>query len=170
MLAEVLAQIPALLPQLVATRRDFALHPELSDEEQRTARVVAERLHALGLMVQTGVGGHGIVALLSGARPGPTVALRCELDAMPIHDALETPYRSLHLGIKHACGHDAHLAMALGVAELLTAARERLPGTVKLIFQPAEESLAGAQAMIAAGALENQSRARALLAAPHARL
>jgi amidohydrolase len=141
---------------LIATRRDFSMHPELSDEEARTAQVIAGRLQALGLAVETDVGGgHGVVGMLQGARPGPVVAYRADMDALPVQDALEAPYRSLVLGVKHACGHDAHVSIALGVAEVLTALREDLAGAVKFIFQPAEESLDGARAMIEAGVLES---------------
>lgn len=139
----------ALRPQLVQMRRDFAMHPELSGEEQRTAQVIAGRLRELGLTVQTGVGGHGVVGVLQGARPGPIVAYRADMDALPIQDALETDYRSLALGVKHACGHDVHMTVALGVAETLAALRDELAGTVRFIFQPAEESMEGARAMLA---------------------
>lgn len=138
----------ALHPQLVRMRRDFYMHPELSGEEQRTAQVIAERLRELGLTVQTGVGGHGVVGVLQGAHPGPVVAYRADMDAMPIQDALETDYRSLVLGVKHACGHDVHVTVALGVAETLAALRDELAGTVRFIFQPAEESMEGARAML----------------------
>lgn len=141
--------------RLVETRREFAMYPELSGEEIRTARVVAGRLRELDMEVWTDVGGHGVVGLLRGGRPGPLVALRCELDAMPIPDVLQTPYSSLQLGVKHACGHDAHLAMLLGAAEALAARRAQLPGAVRFIFQPEEESLAGALAMLEAGVLDD---------------
>jgi amidohydrolase len=143
-------------------RRDFARHPELSGEEQRTAGVIARRLRDLGLSVETGVGGYGVVGLLRGGHPGPTVAYRADMDALPIQDALETAYRSLELGEKHACGHDAHMAIALGLAELLAARRETWGGALKFIFQPAEESLDGARAMLEAGVLDNP-RPEALL-------
>ncbi len=141
--------IAALRLQLVKTRRDFCMYPELSGEEQRTARVIAARLRELDLTVQTGVGGHGVVGVLQGAHPGPTVAYRADMDAMPIQDVLETDYRSLTLGVKHACGHDVHMTVALGVAETLAALRDELAGTVRFIFQPAEESMEGARAMLA---------------------
>ena len=141
--------IAALHPQLVQMRRDFYMHPELSAEEQRTAQVIAARLRELGLTVQTGIGGHGVVGVLQGAHPGPIVAYRADMDAMPIQDALETDYRSLLLGVKHACGHDVHMTVALGVAETLAALREELAGTIRFIFQPAEESMEGARAMLA---------------------
>ncbi len=151
----VFQHIEVLRRQLVETRRNFYMHPELSGEEKRTARVVAARLRQLGLAVQTRVGGYGVVGVLEGARPGPTVAYRADMDAMPVQDTLEKSYRSLVLGVKHACGHDVHMTVALGVAEVLTALRDELAGTVKFIFQPAEESLDGARAMLAAGVLED---------------
>jgi len=141
--------IAALRSQLVKTRRDFCMHPELSGEEQRTAQVIAARLRELGLTVQTGVGGYGVVGVLPGAHPGPIIAYRADMDAMPVPDALETDYRSLVLGIKHACGHDVHMTVALGVAATLAALRDELAGTVRFIFQPAEESMEGARAMLA---------------------
>jgi amidohydrolase len=141
--------VDALRPQLVKLRRDFYTHPELSGEEQRTAQVIAARLRELDLIVQTGVGGHGVVGVLQGAHPGPTVAYRADMDAMPIQDVLETDYRSPVLGVKHACGHDVHMTVALGVVETLAALRDELTGTVRFIFQPAEESMEGARAMLA---------------------
>ncbi len=144
-----------LRPKLVNTRRDLAMYPELSNEEIRTSTVVAEQLANLDLEVKTNIGGYGVVGLLRGAHPGPTVALRADMDALPIKDTLLTPYRSQIEGIKHACGHDAHTSIALGVAEVLTELRDDLRGDVKFIFQPAEEMLEGARAMIAAGVLES---------------
>jgi metal-dependent amidase/aminoacylase/carboxypeptidase family protein len=141
--------IIALRPQLVKTRRDFYMHPELSGEEQRTAQVIAGRLRELGLIVQTGVGGHGVVGVLQGAHSGPIVAYRADMDAMPIQDTLETDYHSPVLGVKHACGHDVHITVALGVAETLASLQDELAGTVRFIFQPAEESMEGARAMLA---------------------
>ncbi len=145
----------ALQNKLVARRRDFYMHPEFSGDEGRTAQKIAEQLQLLGLQVETAVGGHGVVGLLKGPRPGPTVAYRADMDALPMQDVLDTPYRSQSLGLKHACGHDAHMAIALGVAEILAARQASLPGTVKFIFQPAEESLDGARAMIKAGVLRD---------------
>ncbi len=138
---------------LSETRRNFYMHPELSGEEKRTAHIIANRLRKLGLTVQTRVGGYGVVGVLEGARPGPTVACRADMDALPVQDTLETPYRSSVLGVKHACGHDVHMAVALGAAEVLAALRDDFAGTVKFIFQPAEESLEGARAMLAAGVM-----------------
>ena len=148
--------------RLIETRSDFHMHPELSNQEQRTGKVIAERLKELGLEVTSGVAGHGVVALLKGNRPGPVVAVRADMDALPIQELRDVPYRSKVAGISHACGHDVHMTVALGVAELLSKHRNELPGTVKFLFQPAEESLPadydgdwGAKRMIREGALEN---------------
>jgi len=146
---------------LVAQRRDFHMHPELSNREQRTARVIAEKLRALKLdEIRTGVSRHGVVGLLRGAQPGAVVALRADMDALPIEETLEVPYRSRNRGVKHACGHDVHMTVALGVAEVLSGMREQIRGSVKFIFQPAEEGApegeqSGAEQMIREGALED---------------
>lgn len=147
-------QAALLQDELIALRRHFYAHPELSDEEQETACTIAAYLEALGLEVETGIGGHGVTGCLQGARPGPTIAYRAEMDALPITDTLTVPYASLKLGVKHACGHDAHATMALGAAKLLAHGREYLPGKVVFLFQPAEESLDGAQAMLQEGVLD----------------
>lgn len=160
--AQLIAQAAeALRPTLVETRRDFHRHPELSNREERTASIVAERLRALGLdEVRTNVARHGVVALLKGAQPGPVVALRGDMDALPINETMDVPYKSLVPGVKHACGHDAHTTIELGVAELLSKMRGQIHGTVKFLFQPAEEGPppgeeGGATLMIKEGALEN---------------
>lgn len=150
----------AMRARLVEQRRDFHMHPELSNREERTSRVVAERLRALGLEVTTGVGKYGVVGLLKGGRPGPVVAVRADMDALPIQETIDVPYKSRVPGVKHACGHDAHTTIELGVAELLASMRDRIPGTVKFVFQPAEEGApageeGGARFMIKEGALEN---------------
>jgi amidohydrolase len=137
--AEIARAAEAMRDRLVALRRDLHMHPELSNREERTARVVAERMRALGLDVRTGVARHGVVARLRGGRPGPTVALRADMDALPIDETLDVPYRSQTKNVKHACGHDAHTAILVGVAEALTPLRARLAGDVLFIFQPAEE-------------------------------
>ncbi|HKP13805.1 MAG TPA: amidohydrolase, partial [Blastocatellia bacterium] len=147
--------------RLVEQRRDFHMHPELSNREERTARVVAERLRALGLdEVKTNVGKHGVVALLKGAKPGPVVAVRADMDALPIQETIDVPYKSQTPGVKHACGHDVHTTVELGVAEVLSKMRDQISGSVKFIFQPAEEGPptgeeGGARLMIKEGALEN---------------
>jgi amidohydrolase len=151
----------ALRPRLVEQRRDFHMHPELSNREERTARIVAERLRALGLEdVKTGVGRYGVTALLKGAKPGPVVAVRADMDALPIQETNDVPYKSLVPGVKHACGHDVHTTVELGVAEILSKMRGEMAGTIKFIFQPAEEGAptgeeGGARLMIKEGALEN---------------
>jgi len=149
-----LAHAQALRAELVARRRDLHQQPELAFEERRTASIVAAELSALGLEVQTGIGKTGVVGLLEGAQDGATVLVRCDMDALPIHEANATEYSSQVPNKMHACGHDGHVAIGLGVAKLLAAQRERLSGRVKFVFQPAEEIAAGANAMIADGVLE----------------
>lgn len=156
--AEVARAVEAMRARLIETRRDFHMHPELSNRETRTKRVIAERLRALGLEVNDK--GHGVVALLKGALPGPVVAVRADMDALPIEESIDVPYKSRSKGVKHACGHDVHMAVQLGVAEVLAARRSTLKGSVKFIFQPAEEGAprgeeAGAKRMVAEGALDN---------------
>lgn len=154
----------ALQPKLVAWRRDFHMHPELGFEEVRTAGIVADHLRGLGLEVSTGVGKTGVVAMVEPdavAENAPTIMLRFDMDALPILEANDVPYRSTVDGVMHACGHDGHTAIGMGVAQVLTGVRNELPGRVKLVFQPAEEGLGGAQAMIADGALEGPKPAAA---------
>jgi amidohydrolase len=158
---QIAAAAEALRTKLVEQRRDFHMHPELSNREERTSRVVAERLRALGLdEVKTGVGKYGVVALLKGSKPGPVVAVRADMDALPIQETIDVPYKSLTPGVKHACGHDAHTTIELGVAEVLSKMRDQISGTIKFIFQPAEEGApqgeeGGASLMVKEGALEN---------------
>ena len=155
MTAPFLAEAQALQDELVAIRRDLHAHPELGFQEVRTAGVVAEKLSELGYEVVTGVGQTGVVGLLPGGLPGDrTVLLRFDMDALPIHEENEVPYRSQNPGVMHACGHDAHVAIGIGVATLLARHQERLPGTIKLMFQPAEETVDGAIGMIRDGVLE----------------
>lgn len=145
----------AIAAELVAIRRDLHMHPELGFQEVRTARIVANKLAELGYEVATGVGKTGVVGLMSGGQPGERVVLlRFDMDALPIQDVKDVPYRSQTPGVMHACGHDAHVAIGLGVAKILAQHREQWPGTVKLMFQPAEEGLGGARAMIADGILK----------------
>ncbi|MFT3899464.1 MAG: amidohydrolase [Gordonia sp. (in: high G+C Gram-positive bacteria)] len=138
---------------LRALRRDLHAHPELAFEEHRTAGVIADRLRELGVEVTTGIGGTGVVGVISGAKPGPKVALRADMDALPMTEDLPRPHASRSPGVMHACGHDGHCAMLLGAAELLVAPPD-FAGTVVLVFQPAEEGAAGAPAMLADGLLE----------------
>src|SRR5262245_21618586 len=151
----------SLRAKLVEQRRDFHMHPELSNREERTSRIVAERLRALGLdEVRTGVGKYGVVALLKGSKPGAVVAVRADMDALPIQETIDVPYKSQTPGVKHACGHDVHTTVELGVAEVLSKMRDQISGSIKFIFQPAEEGApqgeeGGAALMVKEGALEN---------------
>src|SRR3954449_12214395 len=155
MAAPFLAEAETLADELVAIRRDLHAHPELGFQEVRTAGIVATKLSELGYEVVTGVGETGVVGLLAGPNPGSrTVLLRFDMDALPIQEENDVPYRSQQPGVMHACGHDAHVAVGIGVATLLARHRERFGGTVKLMFQPAEEGLGGAHAMIADGVLK----------------
>ncbi|MBE3561497.1 MAG: amidohydrolase [Ktedonobacteraceae bacterium] len=151
------AEIDELVPDLIATRRDFHEHPELSFEEYRTAGIVAQRLQALGLHVQTGIAKTGVVGLLRGEAGGSdakTLALRADMDALPIHEENQIDYRSQVDGKMHACGHDGHTAILLAVADILSKRRADLKGNVKFIFQPAEENVGGAAPMVEAGVLD----------------
>jgi amidohydrolase len=163
------AQAPALEAAVIAWRRDLHQHPELGNREFRTAAIVAEHLRALGFdEVRTGVAHTGVVGLLKGGLPGPVVALRADMDALPVTEFNDLPFRSQvrtqwagqEVGVMHACGHDCHVAILMGVAQLLAGLRDQLAGNVKFIFQPAEEMPppgedGGAKMMIAEGALEN---------------
>ncbi|MBT6176075.1 MAG: amidohydrolase [Deltaproteobacteria bacterium] len=140
--------------EIVATRRDIHKHPELSFKEFRTAKLVSERLQSLGIEVREQVGKTGVVGTLCGGKEGPTVALRADMDALPMQETSDVPYASIHEGVMHACGHDGHTAMLLGAAKVLSDKREQIAGNVKFIFQPAEEGYAGAKYMVADGALE----------------
>jgi amidohydrolase len=154
--------------KVVAWRRDIHEHPELSNRETRTAELVAQHLRSLGIEVRTGVAHTGVVGVLRGGKPGPVVALRADMDALPVTEEVDVPfaskvrttYNEQDVGVMHACGHDAHTAMLMGVAEVLAGMRNDLPGTVKFIFQPAEEGAptgerGGAELMVEEGALDN---------------
>jgi amidohydrolase len=148
------SEAEALGNRLTAWRRDLHQHPEIGFREHRTASIVAGELRSLGLEVQTGIAETGVVAILQGERPGRTVMLRWDMDALPIQETTGVPYASVHPGLMHACGHDGHVAIGLGVANILSAHRSELCGRVKLVFQPGEEGLGGAERMIAAGVME----------------
>ena len=157
--AEIRAAADALTPALVETRRDIHRHPELGNREFRTGKLVAERLQALGLEVHHPVAKTGVVGILKGGRPGAVVAVRADLDALPIQERNDVPYKSENAGVKHACGHDAHTTILLGTAEVLARMKDRLPGTVVFLFQPAEEGTpegedGGAELMIKEGVLD----------------
>jgi amidohydrolase len=141
-------------PGLIEIRRDLHAHPELAFEEVRTAGVVARELTRLGIAHTTGIAKTGVVGLIQGGRPGPVLAIRADMDALPILEQTGLPYASTTPGLMHACGHDIHTTTLLGVAAVLNELAPSLAGTVKLIFQPAEEAIGGAEKMIAEGVLE----------------
>jgi amidohydrolase len=158
----------SLQSEVVAWRRDFHEHPELGNHEVRTAGIIAQYLKSLGLEVKTGIATTGVVGILKGGYPGPVVALRSEMDALPVTERTPVPfaskvktmYNGQEVGVMHACGHDSHMAMLMAVAQILTSMKSQLHGTVKFIFQPAEEGLppgevGGAEEMVKEGVLEN---------------
>jgi len=149
------SEAQALFEYTQSMRRDFHAHPELGFQEVRTSGIVTRELTALGLEVHTGVGGTGVVAMLEGAQPGPVILVRADMDALPIQEETEASYASQNPGVMHACGHDGHTAVLLTVAKMLNAHRSELAGTVKFMFQPAEEGMGGAEKMIENGVLEN---------------
>jgi amidohydrolase len=155
-------------PKVIAWRRDLHRHPELGNRETRTSKIVADHLRALGIEVREKVAHTGVIGVLKGGLAGPVVALRADMDALPVTEDVDLPFASLvktdwsgmQCGVMHACGHDAHTAILMGVAEVLAGMRARIPGTVKFLFQPAEEGApdgeeGGAQLMIAEGCMEN---------------
>lgn len=158
----------SLQGQIIAWRRDFHEHPELGNHEFRTAAIIAKHLQSLGIEVKTGVATTGVVGILTGALPGPVVALRADMDALPVTERTPVPfaskvkvmYNGQETGVMHACGHDSHMAILMAVAQILSTMKAQLHGTVKFIFQPAEEGLpvgekGGAEEMIKEGVLEN---------------
>jgi amidohydrolase len=151
--AKLLADLDALEPAMRARRRDLHEHPELGFQETRTSGIVAEELRSLGLRVRTGVGKTGVVGVLEGAHPGPTLLLRFDMDALPIQEATGAPYASRNAGVMHACGHDGHVAIGLALARAFAARRGELHGTLKFAFQPAEELMNGASRMVEDGVL-----------------
>ena len=158
-------KIEATLRQVVTWRRDFHQHPELGMQETRTSKFIADHLTSLGLQVTVGVPGAptAVVGLLKGGKPGPVVALRADMDGLPVTEQVDLPFKStakatwngVDTGVMHACGHDNHMAILLGAATALAGVREQLPGSVKFIFQPAEEGPGGAEPMVKAGVLKN---------------
>ena len=165
---QIASQVEKVTASVREWRRDIHQHPELGNRETRTAKLVAEHLQGLGMEVQTGVAHTGVVGLLRGAKKGPVVALRADMDALPVTERVDLPfaskvktiYNGREVGVMHACGHDVHTAVLMGVAQVLTAMRDQLPGSVKFIFQPAEEGPpegeeGGASLMIKEGVLEN---------------
>ncbi|MGK7933688.1 MAG: M20 family metallopeptidase [Microcystaceae cyanobacterium] len=153
--SQIRLEIRTLQPQLVAWRRNFHQYPELGFQETLTAQYISQTLQKLEIPHQTAIAKTGIVATLKSKHPGPVLAIRADMDALPIFEENEVSYRSQHDGKMHACGHDGHTAIALGVAQYLAKYPDKFRGTVKIIFQPAEESPGGAKPMIEAGVLEN---------------
>jgi amidohydrolase len=166
--AEIDRRAEAVLDRAVIWRRDLHQNPELGNREHRTAKLIADHLRALGLEVRTGVAHTGVVGVLKGGRPGPVVALRSDMDALPVTEEVDLPFASKvrtqwagrEAGVMHACGHDMHMAILLATAEVLTGMKAKLPGAVKFIFQPAEEGpppgeRGGAELMVEEGVLEN---------------
>ena len=166
--AQISTKAQALESKVIEWRRDFHQHPELGNREKRTSEIVAAHLKKLGLEVKTGVAHTGVVGLLKGGKPGPVVALRADMDGLPVTERVDVPFKSAvtteyngqNTGVMHACGHDTHVAILMGVAEVLASMKNDLKGTVKFIFQPAEEGApegeeGGAKLMIKEGVLEN---------------
>ena len=159
--AEIAKAAEALRAKLIETRRYLHQHPELSNREEKTSAYIAEKLRSFGFdEVKTQVGKYGVIGILKGKQPGGVVAVRADMDALPIQENIEVPYKSQNDGVKHACGHDVHMTVQLGVAEILSKNRSLFNGTIKFIFQPAEEGVplgenGGAKMMIDEGALEN---------------
>ena len=151
---EISPEVQALSAEMTSLRRDLHAHPELGFQEVRTAGIIAERLTVLGYTVRTGLGKTGVTGLLRGGKPGKTVLLRADIDALPIREETNVPWRSETAGVMHACGHDAHTAMGLAAAGILAKEAPSLAGNIFFVFQPAEELLIGAEAMLKDGALE----------------
>ena len=173
------ATIAATMPKVIEWRRDFHQHPELGNRETRTSKIVAEHLKSLGLEVRTGVAHTGVVGVLHGGQPGPVVALRADMDALPVTERVDVPfkstvtteYRGEKVGVMHACGHDGHTAMLMGAAQVLAGMKKELPGTVVFVFQPAEEGApegeeGGATLMLKEGVFRRPQARRRVRHAP----
>ena len=149
------SEIQSIKNKIIETRRDFHKYPELSFQEKRTSKIVAEKLESFGIDVQRNVGKTGVVGILNGKSKGKTIAFRADMDALPIQETGDVSYKSINDGVMHACGHDAHTAMLLGAAEVLSKNIDNIKGKIKFIFQPAEEGFGGARYMIDDGAIVN---------------
>lgn len=160
-------QAVVLEPKVIEWRRDFHQHPELGNQEVRTAKIIADHLRALGMEVTEGVAFTGVVGVLRGGKPGPMVALRADMDALPVTERADLPFKSevktiyngQETGVMHACGHDSHIAILMGVAEVMVGMKDQLEGSIKFIFQPAEEGvsdveMAGAELMVKEGVMQ----------------
>ncbi|HKJ26207.1 MAG TPA: M20 family metallopeptidase [Anaerolineales bacterium] len=155
MTIDYLAEAKDLFPYTQRMRRDFHAHPEIGFQEYRTSGIVANELRELGIEITTGVAETGVIGIIEGNGPGPVLLLRFDMDALPITEETNAPYQSENPGVMHACGHDGHTAVGLTVAKLLNRYKDVWKGTVKLVFQPAEEGLGGAKRMVEEGVLEN---------------
>jgi carboxypeptidase Ss1 len=155
--SRILEEVKSIEDEIIRIRRQIHANPELSYKEIETARLVAEYLRKLNIEVRDKVGGNGVVGLLKGSKPGKVVALRADMDALPVSEDADVPFKSKNKGVMHACGHDAHVAMLLGAAKILAKHKDELSGSVKFLFQPAEENLGrgGAKPMIEDGAMLN---------------
>lgn len=166
--SQIAKKADAIESKIIAWRRDFHEHPELGNHEVRTSGIIAKHLQSLGIEVTTGIATTGVVGILKGGKPGPVVALRADMDALPVTERTNVPfaskvktmYNGQEVGVMHACGHDSHMAILMGVAEVLSSMKANLHGTVKFIFQPAEEGLppgekGGAEEMVKEGVMEN---------------
>ena len=148
------SEVQSIKESIITNRRDFHMYPELGFKEIRTSKIIAEKLSSYNLDVQTEVGKTGVVATLKGNSKGKTIALRADMDALPIQETGDLPYKSVNDGVMHACGHDGHISMLLGAAKILSSMKDKINGTIKFIFQPAEEGGGGARYMIEDGVLE----------------
>ena len=148
-------EVIKLKNKIISIRRDIHKHPELSFQEFRTAKLVSDQLRSFGISVTDNVGKTGVVGVLQGSSPGRTIAMRADMDALPLQETSDVLYKSINKGVMHACGHDAHVAMLLGAAEVLSNNKKNINGTIKFIFQPAEEGYGGAQFMIEDGVIDN---------------
>ena len=148
-------EVKRIQKEIIKVRRDFHKHPELSFQEIRTSKIVADKLESFGIDVKRKVGKTGVVGILKGKSKGKTIAFRADMDALPIQETSNVPYKSVHDGVMHACGHDAHTAILLGAAQILSKMKNYIKGEIRFIFQPAEEGYAGAKHMIKDGAINN---------------
>ena len=155
MSVKILPEVNAIKDEIIANRRDFHKHPELGFEEHRTAKVIADKLKSNGIEVRTGIGKTGVIGDLYSKGGGKTMALRADMDALPVQETGDVSYKSQNDGIMHACGHDGHMAMLLGAAKIFSQNKDRLSKNIRFIFQPAEEQEGGARYMIADGCLKN---------------
>ncbi|MBU0529284.1 amidohydrolase [bacterium] len=155
MSVKILHEVNSIKDEIMANRRDFHMHPELGFKEHHTAKIITDKLKSYGIDVRTGIGKTGVIGDLHGKNEGKTIALRADMDALPVQEINDVVYKSKNDGVMHACAHDGHIAMLLGAAKILSQQKSKLNGNVRFIFQPAEEGEGGARYMIANGCLED---------------